>query len=70
MGRLLNICLEEHHIKDMNKTKHQFTRSQRKNPSPPIYSKSALTGHAWHNHRIEWDKARVVDRESQTKEAI
>ena len=66
-GRLFKTRLEEHKADVANSSTSQFTRSQRKLSQNTIH-KSALTDHAnRENHEIDWDNAKVIDRESQKR---
>jgi len=66
-GRKLGIRLHAHRMEVDSKTKRAFTRSQH-TVSLSEHNESALTDHATHeNHVIDWTKATVIDRETESK---
>ncbi len=65
-GRNFGYRLDEHQ-KDVNEVtkRKKYTRAERK-VSETEYNKSALTDHAaQHNHLIDWEGTKFVDREAQ-----
>ena len=66
-GRKFGTRLKEHEKDVENNKKGQFTRTKRKESLQEL-NKSAITDHAnQNNHEIDWEGARVIDRESDYK---
>ena len=74
-GRILKDRISEHERDVRLNSKHQYTRSQRKQ-SEGEFNKSAITDHCnKENHTIAWDQVKILSQESNTtarriKEAI
>jgi len=62
-GRPLGVRIKEHH-KEVDSITGIFTRAE-KTRAASVCNKSAITDHVCNeNHVIDWDKAKVIDRES------
>ena len=65
-GRKLETRLREHQEDVEKNTVGVATRSRRKESATELH-KSALTDHAAaHNHIIDWNKTKILDRDSET----
>ena len=66
-GRKFGTRLKEHQKDVEANQKGAYTRSTKKESKMEI-NKSAITDHAnQHNHQIDWEGARIIDRESEWK---
>ena len=65
--RQFGIRLSEHRKEAEKASKTKYTRSQRKESQTEL-NKSAITDHvARENHIIDWDNAKIMERESDRK---
>ncbi len=66
-GRLFRTRVEEHKKDVGSVPQHQYTRGHRKESQSTMH-KSALTDHSTQeNHIIDWDGAKVIDKESHQR---